>query len=133
MIHDMGRPIESLRTMRARLSRGGNILIMDERVAERFTAPGDEVERFMYLCSLLLCVPTGLADAPSVATGTVMRTATLQGYAAEAGFGDVQVLPIEHPFWRFLPPRPLMCRHSCGLHLLPGCGVLALATGEVPT
>jgi hypothetical protein len=76
---------------------------MDERVAERFTAPGDEVERFMYLCSLLLCVPTGLADAPSVATGTVMRTATLQGYAAEAGFGDVQVLPIEHPFWRFLP------------------------------
>lgn len=100
-IHDMGRPVAALRTMRAWLSEGGSILIMDERVADQFTAPGDEVERFMYLCSVLFCLPTGLADAPSAGTGTVMRQATLQAYATEAGFGAVQVLPIEHPFWRF--------------------------------
>jgi hypothetical protein len=83
------------------LAAGGSVLIMDERVAEQFTAPGDEVERFMYLSSVLFCLPTGLADSPSAGTGTVMRPATLQAYATEAGFGDVQILPIENPFWRF--------------------------------
>jgi SAM-dependent methyltransferase len=100
-IHDMGRPVEALRNMRMYLAAGGSVLIMDERVAEQFTAPGDEVERFMYLSSVLFCLPTGLADSPSAGTGTVMRPATLQAYATEAGFGDVQILPIENPFWRF--------------------------------
>jgi SAM-dependent methyltransferase len=100
-IHDMGRPIEALRNTRSYLADGGSVLIMDERVAEQFTAPGDEVERFMYLSSVLFCLPTGLADAPSAGTGTVMRPATLQAYATEAGFGDLQILPIENPFWRF--------------------------------
>jgi SAM-dependent methyltransferase len=99
-IHDMGRPVAALGTMRAWLSEGGSVLVMDERVAENFTAPGDEVERFMYLCSVLLCLPAGLADAPSAGTGTVMRPATLQAYATQAGFGEMQVLPIQHPFWR---------------------------------
>jgi tRNA A58 N-methylase Trm61 len=100
-IHDMGRPIEALRNMRTYLADGGSVLIMDERVAEQFTAAGDEVERFMYLSSVLFCLPTGLADAPSAGTGTVMRPAMLQAYATEAGFGDLQILPIENPFWRF--------------------------------
>jgi len=100
-IHDMGRPVAALRTMHESLSEGGWLVVMDERVAEHFTAPGDEVERFMYLCSVLLCLPAGLADAPSAGTGTVMRPATLQAYATEAGFGEMQVIPIAHPFWRF--------------------------------
>ena len=35
------------------------------------------LERFFYAASVLLCLPVGLADAPSVATGTVMRPSTL--------------------------------------------------------
>jgi hypothetical protein len=30
-----------------------------------------------------------------------MRTHTLRDYAAEAGFADVEVLPIENDFFRF--------------------------------
>ena len=43
----------------------------------------------------------GLADPPSVGTGTVMRPAILRQYALEAGFKDVEILPIEHDMFRF--------------------------------
>ena len=100
-VHDMGRPAEALRTMRRLAGARGAVLVADERVAERFGAFGDDAERLMYAWSVLFCLPTGLADAPSVGTGTVMRPGTLRGYAAEAGFRAVEVLPIENDFWRF--------------------------------
>ena len=50
---------------------------------------------------MLLCLPTGMSEEHSAATGTVMRPDTLRGYAAAAGFADVEVLTIEHPFFRF--------------------------------
>jgi 16S rRNA G1207 methylase RsmC len=34
-------------------------------------------------------------------TGTIMRTPTFRRYALDAGFTDVEVLPIENDFWRF--------------------------------
>ena len=40
-------------------------------------------------------------DEDSAATGTVTRPDTVRAYASEAGFGEVEVLPIEHDFWRF--------------------------------
>ena len=45
--------------------------------------------------------PVGMAEQPSAATGTVMRTDTLRRYAQEAGFDDAEVLPIEHDVFRF--------------------------------
>lgn len=74
---------------------------MDERVGDRFTAKGNEVEWMMYGWSVLHCLPVGKADAPSAETGTVMRTDTLKQYAAEAGFCDAEVLPIDNFFFRF--------------------------------
>ncbi len=50
-------------------------------------------------------VETGQTQ-PSAATGTVMRTETLRAYAQEAGFSDVEVLPIENDFWRFYRLTP---------------------------
>jgi hypothetical protein len=35
-----------------------------------------------------------------------MRTATLRRYAEEAGFGGVQVLPVETETWRFYRLTP---------------------------
>ena len=101
MIHDLARPVDALRAMRRMLAPGGAVIIMDERVAESFTAPGDAVERLMYGFSTLCCLPAGLAEEPSAGTGTVMRPATLRGYALEAGFADVEILPIEHETFRF--------------------------------
>jgi SAM-dependent methyltransferase len=105
-LHDMSRPVEALRAARAMLAEGGRVLVMDERVAEAFTAPGDDVERFMYGWSILHCLPVGLAERPSAATGTVMRPHTVRAYATEAGFAAVEVLPIENDFFRFYLLRP---------------------------
>jgi hypothetical protein len=74
---------------------------MDERVGESFTAPTDEIERLMYAASVFLCLPSGMAEQPSAGTGTVMRPDTVRRYASEAGFREVEILPIEHPFFRF--------------------------------
>ncbi len=100
-IHDMPRPVEVLRTIRGLLVEGGAVIVADERVAETFFAPGDEVERLMYGWSVLHCLPVGMADQPSAATGTAMRPDTLRGYVAEAGFSGFEILPIENDFWRF--------------------------------
>ena len=67
----------------------------------QFTAPGDDIERFMYGWSITTCLPDGRSREPSVATGTVMRPDTLRRYAGEAGFGTVEVLPVENDFFRF--------------------------------
>ena len=100
-LHDMNRPVEALKTARNNLAEGGSVLIADERVAERFTAPGDEIERLNYGWSVLHCLAVGLLEEDSAGTGTVMRPDTVRAYAAEAAFGRVDVLPIEHYFWRF--------------------------------
>lgn len=105
-LHDMNHPVEALRAARGMLAAGGSLVIADERVAERFTAPGDELERFNYGWSVLHCLPVGLLDADSAGTGTVIRPDTVRAYAHEAGFGRVEVLPIEHDLWRFYRLEP---------------------------
>ena len=101
----MNHPVQALRA-RNSLAEGGSVVIADERVAERFTAPGDEIERFNYGWSVLHCLAVGLLDEDSAGTGTVIRPGTVRAYAAEAGFGGVEVLPIEHDFWRFYRLTP---------------------------
>jgi 2-polyprenyl-3-methyl-5-hydroxy-6-metoxy-1,4-benzoquinol methylase len=100
-LHDMARPINALQAIRELLAPGGTALVADERVAEAFTAPGDEIERLMYGFSILHCLPVGREERPSAATGTVLRPDALRAMAHEAGFGDVEVLPIDNDFWRF--------------------------------
>ena len=105
-VHDMARPVEVLRSARLLLAPAGCVIVADERVAQTFTAPGDDVERLMYGYSVLHCLPIGLAEQPSVGTGTAMRPDTLAEYALAAGFTDVEVLPIENDFWRFYRLNP---------------------------
>jgi SAM-dependent methyltransferase len=99
-LHDMSHPVDALRTMRGMLAPGGSVLVVDEKVADRFTAPGDDLERMMYGFSVLCCLPVGMAEPESAATGTVMRASTLREYAERAGFSSVEVLPIQHDFFR---------------------------------
>jgi len=105
-IHDMARPVDALRAIRGLLTENATVIVADERVAEKFTAPGDELERLMYGYSVLHCLPVGMSEQPSAATGTAMRPETLRRYAAEAGFHSVEILPIENDFWRFYRLTP---------------------------
>jgi 2-polyprenyl-3-methyl-5-hydroxy-6-metoxy-1,4-benzoquinol methylase len=100
-VHDLPDPVAVLSAMRRLAAPGGTVLVMDERVAEHFAAPGDLVERLMYGYSLTCCLPDALSTRPSAGTGTVMRPATLERYAREAGFAGVEVLPIASDFFRF--------------------------------
>jgi SAM-dependent methyltransferase len=105
-LHDMNHPVAALRAARESLAENGRVLIADERVAERFSPPGDELERLNYGFSVLHCLAVGLLDPDSAGTGTVIRPDTVRRYATEAGFRRVDVLPIEHDFWRFFYLTP---------------------------
>jgi 2-polyprenyl-3-methyl-5-hydroxy-6-metoxy-1,4-benzoquinol methylase len=100
-IHDLARPVEVLTAMRRLVADDGVVLVMDERVDDEFRAPGDELERLLYGASLTSCLPDGLSGENSAGTGTVMRPRTLEGFAREAGFTGVSVLPIENDSFRF--------------------------------
>lgn len=100
-LHDMAHPVAALRAAAAALAPGGAVLVGDEKVAETFTAPGDELERFNYGWSAVHCLPAALTEPDSAATGTVMRPDSMRRYAEGAGFSSVSVLPVDHDLWRF--------------------------------
>ena len=99
-IHDMAHPVEALRAMRALAAPDGAVLVMDERTNDRMTI-GDPVEQYLYGNSVMVCLPTAMGEDDSAMTGTVMRPDTFREYALAAGFADVEVLGIEHRFFRF--------------------------------
>jgi SAM-dependent methyltransferase len=100
-IHDLPHPVEVLAAMRELAEPDGTVLVMDERAAESFTAPGDEIEQVLYGFSITCCLPDGMSHPRSAGTGTVMRPDTLRRYAVEAGFNGLEVLAIEDDFFRF--------------------------------
>jgi SAM-dependent methyltransferase len=100
-IHDMPDPVSTLHTMRRIAADDGIVIVMDEKVSEAFHPDADEVEQLMYGFSNFICLPDGMAHLHSAGTGTVMRPDTLRTYAREAGFSDIEILPIETDMWRF--------------------------------
>jgi SAM-dependent methyltransferase len=100
-VHDMSNPVGVLRAMRNLVGPGGAVLIVDEKVGDAFTAPADDVERFMYGYSIFHCLPGAMDGENPAGTGTIMRQPIFRRYADEAGYQSVDVLPIEHDFFRF--------------------------------
>ncbi|MHB8464351.1 MAG: class I SAM-dependent methyltransferase [Acidimicrobiales bacterium] len=100
-IHDMCDPTGGLAAMRSLRAPTGTVLVADERVADTFTVDVDFGERFQWGWSALHCLPTAMVAPPAAGTGTVMRTPTFRKYAQDAGFSDIEVLPIDNDFWRF--------------------------------
>ena len=99
-VHDMSDPVGALSTMRRLAGEDGTVVGMDERAGDSF-AERSEIEALLYGFSVTHCLPVGMADQPSAATGTVMRSDTLRDYAEAAGFSGFTVLPIENFFFRF--------------------------------
>jgi SAM-dependent methyltransferase len=100
-LHDMSRPVGALRAARQMLTDVGVLLVVDELVADEFTAPGSDRDRYNYSWSVVSCLPGAMGDPQTAATGAVMRPSVLRRYATEAGFRDVEILPIETDYWRF--------------------------------
>ena len=105
-LHDMSRPDAALSAARNALTPDGTVLVVDERVADAFAAPGDEVERMMYGWSVTHCLPTQMVEHPSAALGTVLRAETVRELASNAGYARVEVLPVENDFFRLYRLHP---------------------------
>jgi SAM-dependent methyltransferase len=99
-LHEIAQPVGVLRACRALRAPDGCVLVMDAKVADAFAAPADDVERFQYATSVLHCLPACLSGPDSAGTGTVMRPRVVRNYAAEAGFSDVWLLPVDDRFHR---------------------------------
>jgi 2-polyprenyl-3-methyl-5-hydroxy-6-metoxy-1,4-benzoquinol methylase len=105
-LHDLARPADALAAVRRALGPGGAVLVVDEKVADTFQAPGDPVERMMFGWSVTHCLPTQLVEQPSAALGTAMRAATVRELAEQAGYARVDVLPVEHDVFRLYRLHP---------------------------
>ena len=99
-IHDMANPVAALKAMRAMVKPGGHVLVLDEAVGEEFTGAVDDSERFFYGWSATACLVNGRYEQPSSATGTVIRPATLERLAREAGFSGIEVADVDAGFFR---------------------------------
>ena len=100
-LHDMSRPVDALSAARQVLAEDGTVLVVDGLVAEEFTVPASPRERTEYGWSVVSCLPGAMGDPQTAATGAVMRPSMLRQYALQAGFGEVEVLPIHTDYWRF--------------------------------
>jgi hypothetical protein len=89
-----------LRSLGRALTPDGSVLVADERVADRFHAPGDDMERLMYGWSIVHCLPVAMSESPSAAIGTVIRSETVRELGRAAGFARVEVLPVDAGFFR---------------------------------
>jgi 2-polyprenyl-3-methyl-5-hydroxy-6-metoxy-1,4-benzoquinol methylase len=99
-IHDMPAPVPVLASMRRLAADRGSVVVFDEASEERFAAPAGAMDQILYGYSITICLPDGMSHPGSVGTGTVIRSDTMRRYAQEAGFADIEVLPIEHEQFR---------------------------------
>jgi len=105
-LHDMTHPVEVLRAAREMLAEGGSVLVADERVSDTFTTDASVRDRYVHGLSVVACLPEAMGDPESAMTGAVMRVDTLRRYATDAGFGTIEILPIEDDdlrLYRLLP------------------------------
>jgi predicted O-methyltransferase YrrM len=100
-LHDMSRPVEALSAARRMLSEDGTLLVADGLVGDEFSVPASPRERTEYGWSVISCLPGAMGDPQTAATGAVMRPSVLRQYARQAGFREVEVLPIHTDYWRF--------------------------------
>jgi ubiquinone/menaquinone biosynthesis C-methylase UbiE len=105
-LHDMSRPADALRVARGMLKEPGCVIVADELVEDEFTAPASIEEQYHYAWSVVACLPAVMGDPDTAATGAMMRPATLRQYAMEAGFRDLEVLPVNGGMLRFYRLAP---------------------------
>jgi 2-polyprenyl-3-methyl-5-hydroxy-6-metoxy-1,4-benzoquinol methylase len=91
-VHDMTQPVAVLASLRRMLRPDGVALIADEKTADTFTAPADDMERAYYGFSIFTCLPAAMTERPTAATGTVMRADNMRRLGEEAGFSNVERL-----------------------------------------
>ncbi len=114
-VHDFPRPVEVLRHARATLVDGGTVIVMDERTADTFTAPGDDAERFFAAASALWCLPQGLVGGDPQPVGALIRPSTMDTLARQAGYHAAETLPISGSIVNIASPAATVSLDRYGL------------------
>jgi SAM-dependent methyltransferase len=122
-VHDMSQPAAVLGAARRLLAPGGTLIVMDERVAERFTARGTTSSGSCTASAS--CLPAELAGGDAVGRDRD-RDAPRHAPGLRPGrrFGELSVLPIEHPSFVSTASTPEGCRPTCATIRLRAPGAL---------
>ena len=102
----MPYPVEALRRMRDLAGTDGAVLVADEAVGDSLEENMNFMGHLFYNFSVLHCLPQAMVFPDAAGTGTVIKPSTLRKYAADAGFHNVDVLPVENPMFRFYRLTP---------------------------
>lgn len=100
-LHDMPYPVLALRRMRELVDAAGAVLVADEAVGDSLEENMNFMGHFFYNFSVLHCLPQAMSFPDAAGTGTVIKPSVLSEYADQAGFRQVEVLPIDNPQFRF--------------------------------
>lgn len=105
-LHDMPRPVQALAAMRRLSAPDGTVLVVEEKVGERFSLPASPNDRLNYGWSVLTCLSSAMCGPGAAGTGTLLRRGTLERYAREAGFSSIEDAGVPHDAWTFWRLRP---------------------------
>lgn len=103
-LHDMTDPEGTLRDIRARLSPGGALMVMEPRAADRLADNVNPLGATYYGFSLFHCMTQSLADG-GPGHGTCMGPAKTMDLLRAGGFGEVGELPIKSQTNAFFAAR----------------------------
>ena len=92
---DLARQVQALRAARTILADGGSVLMIDEWVADAFTAPAEALP--LRLERRVGCLPGAMGDPETAATGAACGSARCGGTRRRPASRSVEVLPIERP------------------------------------
>ena len=117
---DLARQVQALRAARTILADGGSVLMIDEWVADAFTAPAEALP--LRLERRVGCLPGAMGDPETAATGAACGSARCGGNAAQAGFPVGRGGAYRTPAWRFYR---LQHPGAQALHSAPANGLTA--------
>lgn len=93
-LHDLAEPAATLAEVRARMSPGGVLMVMEPRAADRLPDNANPLGTVYYGFSLFHCMTQSLAQG-GPGLGTCMGPEKTMALLREAGFSEVAELPIK--------------------------------------
>ena len=106
VIHDMVNPRDALKSIRSALKPDGSYLLLDINCADNLEDNAGPLGAMFYGFSVLYCMTTSLAHGGEGLGSMGLPPSKVRELCAEAGFGQVNQLPIENPFNILYELRP---------------------------
>ena len=98
VIHDMVDPRGALKSIRGALKPDGSYLLLDINCADNLEGNAGPLGAMWYGFSVLYCMTTSLAHGGEGLGAMGLPPSKVRELCTEAGFGQVNQLPIENPF-----------------------------------